>query len=114
MKIIEPDCYLEHINGVYHLYLLKNKKELKEDSEDKFKIGGYYIEIDSALKAIIKFRQHKKYSFKEDWKQSKLLLNKYLFYKQEFNKYLCQIYNPIKKLKSELFIYEKNKLNYWK
>ena len=42
MKIIEPDCYLEHINGVYHLYLLKNKKELKENNEDKFKIGGYY------------------------------------------------------------------------
>ena len=114
MKIIEPDCYIECINGVFQLYLLKNKKEIKEDSTDKYKIGGYFIELDSAFKEIIRFRQNKKYSFKEDWKQTKLILNKYLFYKQEFNKYLCQIYNPIKKLKSELYIYEKNKLNYWK
>ena len=103
MKIVEPDCYLEHINGVYHLYFLKNKKELKEDSEDKFKIGGYYIEIDSALKAIIKFRQHKKYSFKEDWKPIKINLSQYLKYKKEFNNLLCKIYDPVKKLRNKLF-----------
>ena len=31
MKIIEPDSYIECINGVFQLYLLKNKKEIKEE-----------------------------------------------------------------------------------
>ena len=114
MKIIEKDCYIEHIHGVYHLYFLKNKKEIKEDDSNTHKIVGYYTEIDSALKAIIIFRQGKKYPFKEDWKSEKLLFNKYKLYKQNFKDYLCQIYNPIKELKSKLFIYGENKINYWK
>lgn len=114
MKIIENDCYIEYKDGVYHLYLLKNKKELKEDDINTHSIGGYFLTIDSAFKEIIKFRQHKKYSFKEDWKAEKLLFNKYKIYKQEFQKYLCQIYSPIEKLKKELFVYEEIKCNFWK
>ena len=114
MKIIEPDCYIEYKDGIYHLYLLKNKKELKEDDSNTHKIGGYFIDIDNAFKEIFRFRQHKKYPFKEDWKQIKLLFNKYVIYKNKFNEYLCQIYNSIKKLKYELFFYEEHKINYWK
>ena len=42
MKIIESDSYIECVNGVFNLYLLKNKKEIKEDSIDQYKIGGYF------------------------------------------------------------------------
>ena len=113
MKIIEKDCYIEYINGIYHLYFLKNKKELKEDNENTHKISGYFLTIDSAFKEIIKFRQHKKYPFKETWKSEKLMLNKYKLYKQNFKDYLCQIYNPIKKWRKELFVYEEVKSTFW-
>ena len=106
MKIIENDCYIEYKDGIYHLYLLKNKKELKENNEDKYRIGGYFIDIDFALIEIIKFRQNKKYSFKEDWKSLKLLLNKYLKHKQSFQNELKHIYLVISKLKKDLFNYD--------
>lgn len=114
MKIIESDCYIEYKNGCFYLYLLKNKKELKENDEDTHKIGGYFIELDNAFKEVIRFRQHKKYSFKEDWKPIKLLLNKYIGYKKSFINLLKEIYTPIKRLKNELFVYDEHKINYWK
>lgn len=103
MKIIEPDCYIEYKDGVYHLYLLKNKKELKETDENLYKLGGYFINIDNAFKEIVKFRKHKKYSFKEDWKPIKINLSQYLKHKKEFNNLLCKIYDPVKKLRNKLF-----------
>ena len=63
MKIIEPDCYIEYKDGVYHLYLLKNKKELKEIDENLYKLGGYFINIDNAFKEIVKFRKHKRFVY---------------------------------------------------
>lgn len=106
MKIIEPDCYIECINGVFQLYLLKNKKEIKEDSTDKYKVGGYFMELDNAFKEIIRFRQHKKYTFKQEWKPVKLIFNTYIKVKNDFQTQLKQIYTPIHILKKELFNYE--------
>lgn len=106
MKIIESDCYIECVNGIFQLYLLKNKKELKENSEDTYKIGGYFTDLDSSFKEVVKFRQHKKYPFKEDWRQVKTLLNNYLNQKKSLKKQLQSIYSPIQILKKELFNYE--------
>lgn len=106
MKIIEKDSYIECVNGIFQLYLLKNKKEIKEDSESTYKIGGYFNDLDEAFKEIIRFRQHKKYAFKEDWKYIKLTLNIYLDKKNQFQKQLKQIYLPIRTFKRELFNYE--------
>ena len=92
MKIVEPDCYIECVNGIFQLYLLKNKKELKEDSTDQYKVGGYFMELDNAFKEVIRFRKHKKYAFKEDWKHIKLVLNTYLTKKSQFQNQLKQIY----------------------
>jgi len=106
MKIVESDFYIEYNDGVYQLYLLKNKKELKEDDKNTHKISGYFLNLDSAFKEVIRFRQGKKYIFKQDWKSPKLLLNKYLKHKQSFQKNLTNIYKAITKLRRELFIYE--------
>lgn len=114
MKIIEPDCYIDYKNSTYHLYFLKNKKELKEDDKDLYKIGGYYTELDSAFKAVIQFRLNKKYPFKCEYKKLNKNLNLYLKYKKDFIKQLKQIYDPIKQLQKELFVYEDKKCNYWK
>lgn len=105
MKIIEPDCFIEYKNGSYHLYVLKTKKELKEDNEDQFKIEGYYQELDSAFKQIIRFRQHKKYPFKEEWLNIKQKFNVYIKTKKNFKQLISKIYEPIKKFEKELFIY---------
>lgn len=118
MKIIERDCYIEYKNSVYTLYLMKNKKEKKEevqeDATDTHKIGGYFIHLDSVFKAIIKFREHKKYSFKEEHVKLKVNIKAYIRYKKQFMKELTAIYKPITEFKNELFIYENKRSNYWK
>lgn len=106
MKIVELDSYIECVNGVFQLYLLKNKKEIKENSESTYKIGGYFNDLDSAFKEIIRFRQHKKYAFKSDWKTVKFTMAQYLKQKTLLQKQLKQIYLPIRSFKRELFNYE--------
>lgn len=49
----------------YTLYLLKPKKEIKSDSDDKYGLHGYYSTLTSVLKNIIAFRSSKKYPGKE-------------------------------------------------
>ena len=61
MLLIEKDCKIQYESpGVFILYLLKNKKELKEDSEDSFKFGGCYVNLDNAFKEVVRFRKDKK------------------------------------------------------
>ena len=105
MKIVEPDCFIEYKNGSYNLYVLKTKKELKEDSDDQFKIRGYYQNLDSAFKEIIRFRQNKKYPFKEEWINIKQRFNIYLNTKKNFKQLISKIYEPIIKFKKEMFKY---------
>jgi hypothetical protein len=69
MTIEEKDLKIVYFKpGYYILYVLKNKKELKEDSEDLFRVYGYFTNLDSAFNSAIHFRKNKKYPFKETWK----------------------------------------------
>lgn len=74
MIIKENDFKIIFKDGCYTLYLLKNKKEKKEDPDD-FKIGGYYTTITSLIKKIISFRSSKKYSGKESITNLTKILN---------------------------------------
>ena len=114
MKIIEPDCYIEYSNSVYVLHLLKNKKELKEDDTSTHVVGGYFMELDSSFKAIINWRKEKKYPFKCEYLKTESNFKKYRQFKKSFDKELTIIYNPIKQLQKELFVYEDKKCNFWK
>lgn len=86
--------------------LLKNKKELKEDATDKYKVGGYFIALESALKAVISYRNNKKYTAGE----SALLLIKdlksYIKCNRDFKVLINSIYDPIYELKKELIRYD--------
>lgn len=105
MEIIEKDFKIECDSGVYTLYFLKSKKELKEDSKDQFKISGYYNVLYNAIKAVYKWRRSKKYPFKEDTTKLKLNLELYKQSMDELYKYSHIIYDPIIKLKQDL-LYE--------
>lgn len=103
MKIIEKDFKIEHDGDCYVLYFLKSKKELKETSEDSYKVHGYYVVLPNAIKAAIIWRRDKKYPFKESANE---LVGTYLDYKKsikEFNLYCNIVYEPIITLKKEVF-----------
>ena len=57
MTIEEKDFRIVFKSECFNLYLLKSKKELKEDSKDNFRIGGYFIQLRYAIKAIFRFRK---------------------------------------------------------
>ena len=98
MIIEGPDFRIECDDRSYTLFLLKNKKENKDD--DKFKVAGYYISFISILKAIIKFRKSKKYSGSE--KPSDMIenLEEFKTIKNQLNSVLNYSYDPIIKLKN--------------
>ena len=77
MNIIEPDFKLIWEDRNYVLYVLKSKKEIKEDSTSNFKVSGYYTSILSALKGVLRYRKHKKYPGKESYKSLGNLILKY-------------------------------------
>lgn len=64
MTIVDKDFKIE-CGESYVLLFLKSKKEIKEDSENTFKIGGYFNKLENAIREVIKFRNNKKYPFKE-------------------------------------------------
>jgi len=65
MIVIEKDYKIEQSKDYFILSFLKTKKELKEDSADSYKLGGYYRHIENAVKAVHSWRLHKKYPFNE-------------------------------------------------
>lgn len=65
MEIKEKDFKIVFLENSYVLYVLKNKKEKKEDSESEFKISGYYTSFLCLILKIIEFRSSKKYPGKE-------------------------------------------------
>lgn len=103
MIIEEKDFRIEHDGDCFVLYLLKSKKELKENSKDSYKIHGYYVIFKDAIKAAILWRKSKKYPFKEPVNE---LVRAYLGYQksiEEFHSYCNIIYEPIYKLKEKIF-----------
>lgn len=65
MIIEEKDFKIVFKDLCYTLYLIKSKKEIKEDVKESLKIGGYFTLIDNVIKEIISFRRSKKYPGKE-------------------------------------------------
>jgi hypothetical protein len=105
MIIKESDFELHYKNSIYTLYLLNNKKEMAETS-DKFKIAGYYTSLLSALKAILRFRQDKKYPGAES--ASKLLKDIKLFISMQshFQSVITSLYDPIYTMKNKIIKYD--------
>ena len=106
MIIEEKDFRIVHEHGAFVLQLLKNKKELKEDSVDKYKIGGYYMNIENAFKEVIRFRRDKKYTGKESPIQLSKDVKSYINIKEEFKVLINKIYDPVMDLKKELIKYD--------
>ena len=92
--------------GYYTLYVLKNKKELKEDSSSSFKVIGYYVSLYSALKRVLAYRRDKKYSGKESDKDLLILLKQLREAMNAFDQIKDWIYQPILELKTRLIKYK--------
>lgn len=102
INIVENDFKIVEGNECYTLNVLKSKKELKENAEDKFRVYGYYRLIESALKAAILFRQDKKYPGKESAHSLITLTASLIKIKDNFNKLVNKIYDPITSLKESI------------
>jgi hypothetical protein len=104
--IIEKDFNIIFEHGCFTLNLLKNKKELKEDATDKYKIGGYYNELENALLAVVRYRKDKKYTGKEPYLPLLKDVKLYIKTKQDFKVLANSVYDPIYELKKELIKYD--------
>lgn len=103
--IVEKDFNIVFEYGCFTLNLLKNKKELKKDSADKYKIGGYFINIENALLAVVRYRKDKKYTGGQPYLPLLREIKTYISTKESFNTLINSLYNPIYELKKELFKY---------
>ena len=95
MIIQEKDFKIVFNDDHYVLYLLKSKKELKENSEDTFKLCGYFIQLISSLKRVHKFRLDKKYPGKESSIEIKKTIDNYIEIESNLFKLLKNPYNLI-------------------
>ena len=95
MIIQEKDFKIIFNDDHYVLYLLKSKKELKENSEDTFKLCGYFIQLISSLKRVHKFRLDKKYPGKESSIEIKKTIDNYIEIESNLFKLLKNPYNLI-------------------
>ena len=102
MNIVEKDFKIIANDADYTLYVLKSKKELKEDSEDTFKVYGHYQLMESALKAAISFRRDKKYPGKESVSELLRLYKIYILIRDQFEVKILAIYDSISKIKSKI------------
>jgi len=104
MKIVEKDFRIEYDGECFILYLLKTKKELKEDSGDMYKVKGYYSkQIYHALNAAYNWRLSKKYPFKEPTLKFKQYLLQFKKALNTLELYSNEIYNPIITFKKKVF-----------
>lgn len=109
MKITERDFKIERDGSNYILYLLKTKKELKEDLKenkevgDTYKIKGYYTVLFNAIQDALIWRMSEKYPFKESVLEFKKDFIRYRNYVNELNSYLDSIYSPIIQLEKQIF-----------
>ena len=104
--IIDKDFTITFEHGSFILNLLKNKKELKEDSTDKYKVGGYFLKLENALLAVVKYRKDKKYTGGEPYLPLLKDVRLYIKTKKEFEALINSIYDPIYELKKELIKYD--------
>jgi len=99
MVIEDTDFKIVRKSDHYVLYFLKSKKELKEDNTDTFKLRGYYIVLDYAFIAIIRFRNSKEYPGKEKAASLEESLQALDQINTSLHDTIQQIYEPIHKLK---------------
>lgn len=102
MKILEKDFKVEVDEEKLVLYTLKSKKEIKEGDEDKYKISGYGSSVKDTLQQIIRFREGKKYPFKESSKPIRELLISHKRTLNTLSDSLSKIELPITDLKKKI------------
>lgn len=102
MKIEEKDFKIDFDSTQFTLLLFKSKKELKEDSKETFKTAGYFKDVYNALKMAQKWREDKKYPFKESASDLKLLLKDYRKITNKLKEVSLNIYNPVFEFKKQV------------
>jgi hypothetical protein len=102
MIIKENDFKIVKDDSNYVLYVLKSKKEIKENSESTYKIFGYYYTIIGALKGALSYRKDKKYTGKESVSDLKLLIDKFIDDKEIMDDMVSSIHEPINDLFNKL------------
>lgn len=107
MIIQESDFKIVKEDKCFVLYILKNKKEIKENEKSLFKIEGYYISLLSAFKSALRFRQDKKYPGKESSADLSILIKIYENSNKDLENLSKSIYQPILELKQKLINYER-------
>ena len=108
MTIEEKDFRIVFKSECFNLYLLKSKKELKEDSKDNFKIGGHFIQLKYAIKAIFRFRKSKNYPGKESAEDAWKIFEEYSMIENSLYKSSQSMYTSIIKLKETVLNNEKS------
>ena len=108
MIIQEKDFKIIFNDDHYVLYLLKSKKELKENNEDNFRVGGYFIQLKYAIKGAYKFRKSKNYPGKENPEEILKYFEEYLSIEKSLYKLSRSLYTPIINLKEKILNYEKS------
>ena len=108
MTIEEKDFKIIFKDEYFILYLLKSKKELKENSEDSFKIGGYFTQLRYAIKAVFRFRKSKNYSGREKSEDIWKLFEEYSIIENSLYAFSKSMYIPIINLKEKILNYEKS------
>ena len=103
MTIIEKDFKIEHSKDYFTLYFLKTKKELKEDSENSYKIGGYYVHLKNALFGVQNWRADKKYPFKEMAKYLSSSIVKLVMADKKLKEYSSILKSSILQLKNKIY-----------
>lgn len=108
MTIEEKDFKIVFKQECFNLYLLKSKKELKENSEDNFKIGGYFTQLRFAIKAVYRFRKTKGYPGKEKAEDAWKFFEEYSLIEDSLYKIGKSIYIPVIKLQEKILNNEKS------
>ena len=103
MKIIEKDFKIDIADEVYVLSTLKSKKEIKEGDGETYKIYGYFTNIVGALKRVVKFREGKKYPFKEPIKPIKIAIQSHSRTLYNIDSIIAEIEAPIVQMKKKIF-----------
>lgn len=97
--IEEKDFKIIFEKRCYTLYGIKSKKEIKEDSTDKFKVLGYYVTLENAMKAAVKYRKDRKHPQTEHLKKD---VEDFIKCKNDFNNLVMSVYDPIYELKRKI------------
>jgi di/tripeptidase len=103
MEIIEKDFTITHNGDCWTLHCLKSKKELKADAKESYNTGGYYTNIYNALNAALRWRQDKKYPFKEPIVEFKKAIKEYRIATNTLKELSIKFYESIYEFKKIVF-----------